>query len=134
MRSRKPAHLAIVRVEDFIRAQVIRAVVDRAGWRGSRSSKGPGRLRRSGSTCCVAGPAATSGAEGAGRCGAVRSHACYRCNARTIAPGSPLLADHPNTVNVRENFIARAINGWVGELFAPDKRDETVSASMTGKW
>jgi hypothetical protein len=60
--------------------------------------------------------------------GAVRSHAYYRCKARTIAPGSPLLADHPNTVNVREDFIARAINGWVGELFAPDKRDETVRA------
>jgi hypothetical protein len=27
--------------------------------------------------------------------GAVRSHVYYRCKARTFAPGSPALADHP---------------------------------------
>lgn len=65
--------------------------------------------------------------------GAVRSHAYYRCKARTLAPGALALADHPTTVNLREDLITRAINGWVGELFAPDNRDETVHALVVSQ-
>jgi hypothetical protein len=36
----------------------------------------------------------------------VRKSTYYRCLARTIAPGSPVLADHPRTVNLREDHVA----------------------------
>jgi hypothetical protein len=65
--------------------------------------------------------------------GAVRSHAYYRCKARTLAPGSLALADHPATVNLREDLIVGAINGWVGELFAPENRHETVRALVASQ-
>jgi hypothetical protein len=65
--------------------------------------------------------------------GAVRSHAYYRCKARTLAPGSPALAEHPTTVSLREDKIADAINGWVGDLFAPDILDETVRALVASQ-
>ncbi len=65
--------------------------------------------------------------------GAVRAHAYYRCKARTLAPGSSALAEHPKTVNLREDVIANAINGWLGELFAPDNRDETVRALVASQ-
>lgn len=52
----------------------------------------------------------------------------YRCLARTIAPGSPVLADHPRTVNLREVDVLDSLNKWIGHLFAPDNVDGTVRA------
>jgi hypothetical protein len=46
----------------------------------------------------------------------VRKNVFYRCASRTMAPGSTALADHPATVNLREDVLASAVNGWVGEL------------------
>lgn len=51
--SREPAHPAIVSVEEFTRAQVMRRSREQVGRLGSRSSDAPDRLRPSGSTCCV---------------------------------------------------------------------------------
>lgn len=33
-----------------------------------------------------------------------KDHVYYRCLARTLAPGSTALADHPKTVNLRETM------------------------------
>ncbi|WP_169812049.1 zinc ribbon domain-containing protein [Nocardia arizonensis] len=42
----------------------------------------------------------------------VHQHPYYRCRAKTIAPGSALLAEHPRTVNcVRTSWWARSIAG-----------------------
>ncbi|MCO1657365.1 recombinase family protein [Pseudonocardia sp. S2-4] len=132
VRSRKPAHPAIVSVEDFTRAQVVRRS------RGAGGMAGIAKLERSGSTP----PKRLYLLRGRVRCevckrkmqgGAVRQHAYYRCKARTLAPGSLALADHPTTVNLREDIITGAINGWVGELFAPENRDATVHALVASQ-
>jgi hypothetical protein len=60
----------------------------------------------------------------------IRSGAYYRCTARTMAPGSAALSDHPKTVNLREDAVTAAVNGWIGKLFHPDNVDDTVTALM----
>jgi hypothetical protein len=57
----------------------------------------------------------------------VRKNAYYRCAARTLAPGSAALADHPSTVNLREDVIVGALNRWIGRLFHPENVDQTVA-------
>ncbi|TDD10196.1 hypothetical protein E1181_02880 [Saccharopolyspora terrae] len=52
----------------------------------------------------------------------------YRCLARTIAPGSRVLADHPRTVNLRELDVLDSLNKWIGQPFAPENVDRTVQA------
>lgn len=52
----------------------------------------------------------------------------YRCLARTLAPDSPVLADHPRTVNLRELDVLDSLNKWIGQLFAPENVDRTVKA------
>jgi hypothetical protein len=114
-----------VSVEDFTRAQLLRRT------RGAGGMAGIAKLERSGSTP----PKRTYLLRGRVRCavcerkmqgGVIRTHAYYRCLARSLAPGSPVLDGHPRTVNVREDVITGAINGWIGQLFAPENRDETV--------
>ncbi|WP_345601534.1 recombinase zinc ribbon domain-containing protein, partial [Saccharopolyspora rosea] len=63
-----------------------------------------------------------------------RAHAMYyRCPARTLAPGSPALADHPPAVYLREDVIRDAVNGWIGQLFNPGHLDRTVSALLASQ-
>ena len=38
----------------------------------------------------------------------------YRCMARSFAPGSAVLADHPRTLNLRENDVVEPLNAWIG--------------------
>ena len=40
------------------------------------------------------------------------------------------LASHPPTVNLREDAIVSAINGWIGQLFHPAQREQTVAALL----
>ncbi|GGS28243.1 zinc ribbon domain-containing protein [Actinokineospora fastidiosa] len=65
--------------------------------------------------------------------GVVRNTTYYRCLARTLAPGSAALETHPKTVNLREDVLVSAINGWIGRLFAPENRDETVRALLASQ-
>ncbi|WP_338073239.1 zinc ribbon domain-containing protein [Kibdelosporangium phytohabitans] len=59
--------------------------------------------------------------------GSPRAHGMYyRCPARTLAPGSPALVDHPPTVYIREDPLLEAVNEWLGGLFHPRNRDRTV--------
>lgn len=51
----------------------------------------------------------------------------YRCIARTLPPGSPALADHPKTVNLRESHIIRPLNDWLSGLFNRTNRAHTVA-------
>jgi hypothetical protein len=44
-----------------------------------------------------------------------------------MAPGSAMLADHPKTVNLREDLVVESINGWIGRLFAAENVDQTVA-------
>ncbi|WP_233594909.1 zinc ribbon domain-containing protein [Amycolatopsis sp. WAC 04169] len=60
----------------------------------------------------------------------IRKGIYYRCIARTMAPGSPVLADHPKTVNLREDVVIPPLNAWLCQVFDPDNRDETVAAMV----
>jgi Recombinase zinc beta ribbon domain len=63
----------------------------------------------------------------------IRKGTYYRCTTRTMAPGSPALADHPLTVNLREDHVVEVINDWLNGLFARENRDTTVAALLDGQ-
>lgn len=66
--------------------------------------------------------------------GSPRKHAMYyRCPARTLAPGSPVLATHPAAVYRREDTIRDAVNQWFAELFHRDHVDKTVAALVASQ-
>ncbi|WP_084175715.1 recombinase family protein [Actinokineospora spheciospongiae] len=126
VRSRTQAHPEIVSVETFTEAQLIRrsraaggmtgiAKLERARTTTKRTYLFRGHVR------CVICDRKMQGET-------IRNGNYYRCIARTIAPGSPALADHPKTVNLREDKVVPAINDWISTIFHPDNRDETVRA------
>jgi hypothetical protein len=125
VRSRLPAHPAIVSVETFTAAQLLRRTKSAGGLATARKSeRGKQRERR------------TYVLRGLVRCGVcrrkmagemVRKAAYYRCATRTLAPGSAALADHPSPVNLREDVIVEALNRWIGRLFHPESVDQTVA-------
>ncbi|WP_433762576.1 hypothetical protein [Nocardia sp. CA-135398] len=60
----------------------------------------------------------------------VRDAVYYRCRAKTIAPGSPLLHDHPRTVNLREDIVIGPIDRWIASLFDRHHRETTIAALL----
>jgi recombinase/recombinase-like zinc beta ribbon protein len=118
VRSRRPAHPEIISVEDFTRAQLLRRSKGSAGLRSARKTERSRRpvtrlyLFRGRVRCSVC----TRKMEGS-----PRKHAMYyRCPARTLAPESPVLAEHPRAVHLRESTIQNAANTWLAGLFHPD--------------
>lgn len=61
---------------------------------------------------------------------AIRDAIYYRCKASTLAPGSPTLAEHPATVNLREDPLTSGINQWLSDIFDPRHRDHTVATLL----
>ncbi|MFC0105592.1 recombinase family protein [Kibdelosporangium aridum] len=131
VRSRRPAHPAIVSVEDFTQAQLIRRSRGAGGMRGiaklerSRTGSKQTYLMRGRVRCCIC----TRKMQG----GVIRKGIYYRCLARTLAPGSEALADHPKTVNLREDTLLPAVNGWIRRIFARENVDETVAALLASQ-
>ncbi|WP_232376787.1 recombinase family protein [Amycolatopsis aidingensis] len=125
VRSRTSAHPAIVSVEEFTETQLRRRTKAAGGLSsGARKTKRAGRMAkhtylfRSRIRCGVC----TRKMEGSPR----KHGMYYRCPARTLAPGSPALAEHPATVYIREEPLRDAVNGWIGDLLAPANVDRTV--------
>lgn len=52
----------------------------------------------------------------------------YRCAARSIVPGSPILATHPKNIYLPESAVLPHLNDWISGLLAPKNRDTTVAA------
>lgn len=132
VRSPRPAHPAIVPVADFTRLQL------------ARRARSAGGIRRIGQLERVrTGHKQTLLLRGLVRCEICsrkmqgelvrRSALYYRCNARTLTPGAAALADHPRTVNLREEVVTAAINRWIGGLFNRDNVDETVRALVASQ-
>jgi DNA invertase Pin-like site-specific DNA recombinase len=124
VRSRRPAHPEIVSVEDFTQVQLLRRSKGAGGLRTARKAERAGRATKR-----------TYLFRGRIRCGVCkrkmeaspRAHGMYyRCPARTLAPGSQALADHPPTVYIREDPLLEAVNAWLSKLFARENMDETV--------
>ena len=128
VRSRQPAHPAIVSVSDFTRVQMERRARSSQGMRGmavrprnGAAARRPYLLR--GLVRCAICRRKMQG-------GSTRRNVYYRCTARRLAPGSAALAAHPTTVNLREDVLTEVINGWIGGLFSPKNRD-TVGRSSS---
>lgn len=129
VRSRQPAHPQIISVEDFTQAQLLRRSkgslktarkTERSGRRTSRAYLFRGRIR-----CAVCGRKMEA---------SPRAHGMYyRCPARTLAPGSPALVNHPPAVYLREDVIRDRVNDWLGRLFHRDNVDRTVSALVASQ-
>ncbi|MEV4237702.1 recombinase family protein [Nocardia sp. NPDC049737] len=104
VRSKRPAHPAIVSVETFTQAQLLR------GQRAGTSNRSRGKLERNRPASGLR-PYLLSGLVRCDACGRkmqaelVRDAVYYRCRAKSIAPGSPLLQEHPRTVNLREDIV-----------------------------
>jgi len=128
VRSRHPAHPGIVSVETFTEAQLLRRSRATGGMRGIAKLE---RVRTSGRR-----PYPLRGLIRCSACGRkmqgepIRKGTYYRCTARTLAPGSPALAEHPKTVNLREDVVLPALNNWIGWLFDPENLDTTIATLL----
>jgi integrase len=131
VRSRRPAHPEIISVEDFTRAQLLRRSKGSAGLQSARKVE---RSRRT-----VKRPYLFRGRVRCDVCkrkmeGSPRKHAMYyRCPARTLAPESPVLAEHPTAVYLRESTLRDGVNSWLADLFHPDNVDQTVAALLASQ-
>ncbi|HEY4457319.1 MAG TPA: recombinase family protein [Pseudonocardiaceae bacterium] len=129
VRSRRPAHPAIVSVEVFVEVQLLRRSRAAGGLESRRKlERGPkAKTKR---------PYPLRGRVRCGYCGrrmegtprAARTY--YRCSTRTLVPGSPLLADHPKNVYLPEAAVLDPLNDWLNGLFARENRDATVRALL----
>ncbi|MEV0047666.1 recombinase family protein [Nocardia rhamnosiphila] len=123
IRSKKPAHPAIVSVETFTEAHLIRrsragaSSRDRARNTRSRTTTRP-YLLRGPITCDICGRKMQAGV--------IRGGVYYRCHSKTLAPGSPISAEHPRTVNLREMTLADPLNRWLADLFGKQQRAQTL--------
>jgi DNA invertase Pin-like site-specific DNA recombinase len=128
VRSRVPAHPEIVSVETFTAAQLLRRSKSAGGLATARKAERGGRA--------TARAYLLRGLIRCGKChrkmqgATIRSGAYYRCTIRTMAPGAAALADHPKTVNLREDLVVERVNGWLGRVFHPDNVDETVATLL----
>src|SRR5882757_1270357 len=131
VRSRQRAHPAIVSVEDFTQTQLLRRSKASGGLATARKADRGGRVT-----------ARDYVLRGLMRCGicsrkmqgsTIRSGTYYRCTARTLAPGAAALADHPATVNLREDVVVESLNGWIGTLFTGENVDQTVAALVASQ-
>jgi len=124
VRSRLPAHPAIVSVETFTEVQLMRRKKAAGGLESRRKlERGPRRTSR------------VYPLRGRVRCGYCQrrmegtprgERIYYRCAARSIVPGSPVLASHPKNVYLPEAAVLERLNAWLGSVFDPTRRDETV--------
>ncbi len=127
VRSREPAHPAIVSVETFTQAQLkqrSRRAGGRSGWSSierDRQATKRTYLLRSMVRCGICGRKM----EGASR---RQDTTYYRCNARTLVPGSAIAGAHPAQIYLREDLVAPAVNRWIGRLFDPAHRESTLDA------
>ncbi len=127
VRSREPAHPAIVSVDTFTAAQLEQRRRRRGGERGwssigrSRQEKKRVYVLRSRIKCSIC----ARKMEGAARRQVV---IYYRCNARTLVPGSATALAHPPQIYLREDLVTPAINRWIGQLFDPQNREATITA------
>jgi hypothetical protein len=124
VRSRRPAHPAIVSVAMFTEAQMVRRTRAAGGLAARRKlERGPRPTSR---------PYALRGRVRCGYCGRRmegtprENRVYYRCAARSIVPGAPVLVTHPKNVYLPESAVVGPINAWIGSLFGPEHREGTV--------
>lgn len=130
VRSRTPAHPAIVSVETFTEVQLLRRRKAAGGLRSrAKLERGP---RRTGRLYMLRGRVRCGYCqrrmEGTSR----RDRAYYRCVARSITPGTPVLDTHPPTVYIPEAAVLGLADPWIGSVADPAHRDRTVQQLLGG--
>ncbi|WP_424186588.1 recombinase family protein [Actinokineospora sp. G85] len=125
VRSRTPAHPAIVSVETFTEIALMRRT-RAAGGLAARRKLERGRKKTTKHVYALRGRV---------RCGYCKrrmegsprqERIYYRCAARTIVPGSPVLNGHPTNVYLPEIKVLDGINQWLSGLFDRPNRERTV--------
>ncbi|WP_202867430.1 recombinase family protein [Kribbella pittospori] len=129
VRSRELAHPAIISVQTFTAAQL-----------RQRKRKSDGIQKWSAVERRRTSPKRVYALRGLVRCGlcarkmegAARRQEVvyYRCNARTLVPGSASAIAHPRQIYLREDVVTPAINRWIGSLFDAVHRAETIEALL----
>ncbi|MDX8030288.1 recombinase family protein [Lentzea sp. BCCO 10_0856] len=132
VRSRVPAHPDLVTVEDFTQSQLLRRSRAAGGMRGRAKLE---RTRVRGTRPYIF--------RGLVRCGICsrrmqaatirKSHTYYRCHARTLAPGSHALSEHPPTVNLAEEVVLEPLNKWLCQIFNRQSIDRTVAGMVASQ-
>ncbi|MEV6360479.1 recombinase family protein [Nocardia asteroides] len=129
VRSRRPAHPAIISVETFTQATLLRKQRAQMSNR-ARSQRERTTTIRSGNLYLFRGRIHCDicGRKMQGEI--LRDAVYYRCRARTLAPGSPVHAAHPATVNLREEELIEPLDNWLSTLFHQDNLDETIATLL----
>ncbi|WP_433621041.1 recombinase family protein [Nocardia sp. CA-120079] len=131
VRSKKPAHPAIVSVQTFTTAQLTRR--RRAGT-GNRARSRLERARKpSPREYLLRGLVRCDACGRKMQAEVVSSIVYYRCRAKTLAPASPALAQHPPTVNLREDTITSSIDRWLVTVFDRRHRDHTIAILLAAQ-
>lgn len=124
VRSRQPAHPAIVTVEEFVETQLLRRSKAAGGLaaarkleRSRKTTKRPYPLRGRIGYCARR-------MEGTPR----KARIYHRCSARSLVPGSSVLDTHPKNVYLAEAAVLGPLNTWLGDLFDRKNIDRTVEA------
>lgn len=125
MRSRVPAHPAIVSVESFTEVQLLRRKKAAGGLEARRKLEhGPRRMVKvyalRSRVCCGYRQRRMEGTPRQDRI-------YYRCAARSIVPGSPILDIHPKNIYLPESAVLEPINPWIGTVGDSEHRDATVA-------
>jgi DNA invertase Pin-like site-specific DNA recombinase len=131
VRSRQPAHPAIVSVEEFTDVQLLRRGRAAGGLAASRKlERGPratkrvyALLHRVRCGYCSRRMEGTPRAE----------RIYYRCAARSMVPGAAALDGHPKNVYLPEAAVLGPLNTWIGELFDRKNVDRTVAALVASQ-
>ncbi|WP_218716153.1 recombinase family protein [Nocardia sp. MH4] len=132
VRSRKPAHAAIISVETFTQATLERKKRAGAGNR-ARSRLERTRPISSGNIYQFRGRVYCDICNRKMQGEILRKAVYYRCRARTLPPGSPVREIHPPTVNLREADITEPVDEWLSTLFHPDHLDRTIEALLAAQ-
>jgi DNA invertase Pin-like site-specific DNA recombinase len=131
VRSRKPAHPALVSVELFTEVQLRRRSRAAGGLTARRKlERGPKKATKH-----------VYALRGLVRCGYCerrmegsprQARIYYRCAARTLVPGSPAFSGHPKNVYLPEAGVLDGLNDWLTGLFDRRHRTETVRRLLGG--
>ncbi|WP_324191883.1 recombinase family protein [Nocardia brasiliensis] len=131
VRSRRPAHPAIVSVETYTQVQLARrarggagmqqrAKLERTRVSGRHLYRFRSRIR-----CDDCDRKMEGGTKG--------NAVWYRCRASTLAPGSPASEGHPKTVNLAESRLIVPVNNWIATVFDRHHRTETISTLLAAQ-
>jgi DNA invertase Pin-like site-specific DNA recombinase len=120
IRSRDRVHEALVSLDDFLRVQEMWTTTPDARNRPAGAAKAktsPYALR--GLIRCAYCGNAMEGARSGGT-------TLYRCRSYKKTPGAALDENHSKNISVSERIIVTTINAWLGNLFSPQYRQNTV--------